>query len=377
MGENRSMRISFFVPRCMPDNSHGRYVIELAKRLRREHEIVVHAGAFWSPLRSVVSCRFLPVPNRPAIARLAALWTSSVISSKRRHTDIVHIQGADAPIGNVVTAHCCNAAMQASVDGKGSLTRRLNYAIGIAVERYCFTKPSTRVVIAVSHKVKADIQRHYGVDAKRIVVVPHGVDGEVFHPQHGVTSRAQVRAHLGLGRDDFVALFVGGDYRLKGLVPLLKAAGQVPNVKILAVGVTPDSALKWFVHQNGFQSTATFVGNSTDMPSLYGAADCFALPTRYDTFSLATLEAMATGLPVIVSREAGVAELLNPEYDSLVLADPDDVDAVAQNLRRLAQSKTLRASLGAEARRTAERHSWDEVVERTLEVYRQSLANSP
>lgn len=371
------MRISFFVPRCTPDNSHGRYVIELAKRLCREHEIVVHAGAFWPPFRSVVACRLLPVPNRPAIARLAALWTSSVISSKGRPFDIVHIQGADAPVGNVVTAHCCNAAMKAAVDGQASLTRRLNYAVGIAVERYCFTKASTRMVIAVSDKVKGEIQGHYGVDAKRIVVVPHGVDGEVFNPRHRVSSRAQVRARLGLGRDDFVALFVGGDYRLKGLVPLLKAAVRVRNVKILAVGLKPDSALRRLVQENRIKSIVTFVGNTTDMASVYAAADCFALPTRYDTFSLATLEAMASGLPVIVSRAAGVTELLTSGYDSLVLTDPEDVDAVAQNLGRLAQNGAVCAGLGAEARRTAERHSWGIVARRTLEVYREALANSP
>src|SRR5947209_4782275 len=105
------MRISFFVPRCTPDNSHGRYVIELARRLGREHSITVNAGAFWPPLRSVARCISLPVPNRPAIARLAALWTTSVVTARRQVADIVHVQGADAPVGNIVTAQYCNSVM--------------------------------------------------------------------------------------------------------------------------------------------------------------------------------------------------------------------------------------------------------------------------
>jgi len=367
------MLITFFVPKCTPDNSHGRYVIELAKRLGHEHRVTVHAGAFWSPLRSMVSCRFLPVPNRPAVGRLAALWAASMIQNRRLPADIVHIQGADAPVGNVVTAHCCNAAMHSAADGRGSLSRKLNYSIGMAVERHCFTKPSTRKVIAVSHQVKADIEQYYGVDPHKIVVVPHGVDGEAFHPRNRSTSRAQVRRRLGLSDTDFVALFVGGDYRLKGLAPLLQAAKRVPVVRILAAGVHHDPELDRIIHQNGLDGCVALLGNASDMGSLYSAADCFVLPTRYDTFSLATLEAMASGLPVIVSRAAGVSELLTSGQDCLVLDDPDNVDLLTEWLGKLITDEGLRVALGSSARKTAERYSWEETAARTASVYRATL----
>ena len=82
------MRISFFVPRCTPDNSHGRYVIELVKRLGVQLPVTVYAGAFSPLLRSMARCRFLPVPNRPAMARLE--WagvnsgTASGVELRRR-----------------------------------------------------------------------------------------------------------------------------------------------------------------------------------------------------------------------------------------------------------------------------------------------------
>src|SRR5688572_8065440 len=157
------MQISFFVPRCTPDNSHGRYVIELAKRLGSEHPVAVYAGAFWPPLRALVRCQWLPVPNRPAVARLAALWTASGLVAGREAADIVHIQGADGPVGNVVTAHCCNSTMQAAA-GRVGLLRRLNYTIGARAEKHSMCKASTRRIIAVSHKVKGEIARRYDVD---------------------------------------------------------------------------------------------------------------------------------------------------------------------------------------------------------------------
>jgi glycosyltransferase involved in cell wall biosynthesis len=365
------MQISFFVPRCTPDNSHGRYVIELASRLGLEHGVTVFAGAFWAPLRSTVECRLIPVPNRPAVARLAILWTASLVATRRK-TEIVHIQGADAPVGNVVTAHCCNAAMQISVDGKSSLTRKLNYALGSRVERYCFTRSPTRTVIAVSEKVKAEIETFYGVEPKKIVVIPLGVDAGVFHPGTRGLFRQMVRAGLSIEPDDFVLSFVGGDYRLKGLTTLLGALKQLPlHVKAITVGVEPDAALRHMVAEGRLEDRVKFVGRTPEPSRYYAAADCFVLPTRYDTFSLATLEAMASGLPVVVTRAAGVSELLTDGLDSIILQDPADVVQLARQLDRLMTDDRLRKSLGEEARKSAERLSWEKVAERTLAVYRQ------
>jgi len=296
---------------------------------------------------------------------------------ERRHADIVHVQGGDAPVGNVVTAHFCNKAMLASADQRLGLYHRLNYVIGAAAEKYCMSKSSTRRIIAVSEQVKDQIELKYGVDPKRTVVIHHGVDPQAFHPRHRTRWRASVRDRLGLGRDEFLVLFVGGDHRRKGLVQLLEAVGRVPGaVKVLAVGVKANAALARLVRQRGPNRLVTFLGHSTEMAPLYAAADCFALPTRYDTFSLATLEAMASGLPVIVSRAAGVSELLTPDRDSLILEDPSDVNALAQHLSRLIEDETLRSGLGVEARKTAERYSWDDVATRTVAVYRETLASA-
>jgi UDP-glucose:(heptosyl)LPS alpha-1,3-glucosyltransferase len=274
----------------------------------------------------------------------------------------------------VVTAHFCNkAAKVAAYEGVGPY-RRFNYALGAIAEKYCMSKPDTRKIIAVSQHVKDDIEREYGIEPRRVVVIHHGVDARAFHPRHRAEWRVSVRDRLGVGRDEFVVLFVGGDYRRKGLVPLLKAVGRVRHaMRVLVVGVKPDVPLAQLARQNGLNDRVAFVDATAEIASLYAAADCFALPSRYDTFSMATLEAMASGLPVIVSRAAGVSELLSPDHDSLVLEDPENVDVLAQILERLVRDETLRMSLSANARSTAERHSWEEVTARTLAVYHEAI----
>jgi len=369
------MRISFFVPRCTPDNSHGNYVVQLSKRLEPEHKVSVYSGAFWPPLRSVARCHFVAVPVRPAVVRLGTLWVSSVFASEGRAADIVHVQGADAPVGNVVTAHSCNPAQRRAAGPNAPFLRRLNYALGSAAEKYCLAKHSTRSIIAVSQKVKDEIVREYGIDGHRVVVIHHGVDGVAFHPVNRERKRASVRSRLMLNPDHFVVAFVGGDYRLKGLDSLIEAARRLPpSVRIVTAGVRMDAGLKALLRDDRLDGRVTLLGHVDDVAaSLYAAADCFALPTRYDTFSLATLEAMASGLPVVVSRAAGVSELLSPDHDSLLLDDPADVEGLAVRLRRLLDDAALRVRLGTNARTTAERCSWDDVVQRTLQVYRETV----
>jgi UDP-glucose:(heptosyl)LPS alpha-1,3-glucosyltransferase len=302
------------------------------------------------------------------------LWGSSFLATWRDQAEIVHVQGADAPVANVVTAQCCNAVIRHVVDGGGGLTRKFNYWLGDVAEHYCFAKSSTRLVIAVSHKVKRDIEENYGVESARIVVVPHGADADIFHPRNAARFRGPVREQLGLGTDDFVILFVGGDYRLKGLVTLLEALEMSRlAIKVIALGVSPDPALEALVSQKGLQSQVRFMGPIPDPVPYFSAADCFVLPTRYDTFSMATMEAMATGLPVVVSSAAGVAEYLETGRDCLILEDPRDAKTLATYLARLTSDKALRDTMGKEARKTAEGFSWDKVAEQTFAAYQRIL----
>jgi UDP-glucose:(heptosyl)LPS alpha-1,3-glucosyltransferase len=158
------------------------------------------------------------------------------------------------------------------------------------------------------------------------------------------------------------------------LATLLEALGRIHRpVQVIAVGVRSDVRLREAIKNTRLDGRVRLVGLTADPLPFYAAADCFVLPTRYDTFSLATLEAMACGLPVIVSRAAGVTEHLTDGLDSLLLQDPTDATSLAGYLDRLTNDKGLGITLGAKARKTAERFSWEKVADQTLAVYRQVL----
>lgn len=257
------MRITFFVPRCTPDNSHGRYVIELAKRFGVNHEVSVHSGAFSHELRAKANCVSIPIPNRPALLRIVSLWASSPFLARLTRADITHVNGADAPVGNVVTAHCCNAVMRAKGE-RSSPFHGANYALGAWAERYTFSKPGTRRVIAVSRTVQEEIEREYRIQPSQIVCVHHGVDSDTFTPNH--PDRERVRKDLGVTQDDFLVLFVGGDYRIKGLLTLLESAARIGRpLTILGVGVSPDAELTSIIRRNHYDGLCRLVGRTPEI----------------------------------------------------------------------------------------------------------------
>lgn len=366
------VRIAFFVPRSVPDNSHGRYVTALAERLAREHVVEVFTGATGHVSTGAVRWRRLPVLNRPAPARLAGLWlAATVVRAVSERFDIIHTQGADAP-GTVVTAMCCVAAMRPAGVGDRGPYRHLISAIAARLERHCMRRAAVRGVIAVSSKVRAEVRQNYGVVDARIRSIPLGVDVQRFQPDGRGRDGRAIRERLGVGDGDFLVVYVGGDYRLKGLLVLLASLRLLPpHVCVLAVGVTPDARLARLAAESGRPGRVICVPRTVDIAPYYAAADAFALPTMYDTFSLATVEAMASGLPVVVSAEAGVAEHLTDGSDALVLRDPRDHVRLAEQLGALVSEPALRAHLGENGRRTAERFSWDRIALETLSAYRE------
>jgi UDP-glucose:(heptosyl)LPS alpha-1,3-glucosyltransferase len=110
-----------------------------------------------------------------------------------------------------------------------------------------------------------------------------------------------------------------------------------------------------------------------DPETYYRAADVFALPTHYDPFANATLEAMASGLPVITTRLNGVAEIIRPGVDGLLVDRPDEVEELAKALLVLTD-RTTREVMGRAARATALRYPWDGPVGASLAAYRRVMA---
>ncbi|MEY2558061.1 MAG: UDP-glucose:(heptosyl)LPS alpha,3-glucosyltransferase [Verrucomicrobiota bacterium] len=247
------------------------------------------------------------------------------------------------------------------------LSRLLNrkHAATLALEKSLFEGGAGRV-IANSRMVRDEIMRLYGFPGEKIEVVYNGVPVDAFRP--GEESRGKMREALGLKSGDIAVLFAGSGWERKGLRFAIDAVEKSAKEMRLVVAGRGD--------RRKFKSArAQFLGVVRDMPALYGAADIFLLPTIYDPFSNACLEALAAGLPVITTGANGFSEIIESGVHGSVVDDPCGVPALREALlfwsdqarRQQAHAGILEVARGFDISAN---------VERTLKILLQSAARA-
>jgi UDP-glucose:(heptosyl)LPS alpha-1,3-glucosyltransferase len=205
------------------------------------------------------------------------------------------------------------------------LSRLLNrkHSSALSLEESLFAEGGASRVIANSRMVKEEIVRCYGFPGEKIDVVYNGVP--LGSLQRGEQDRAKTRETLGLGKDDIAVLFAGSGWERKGLRFAVEAMQQrKAPMKLLVAGRGEPRKFS--------SSRARFLGVVREMPSLYHAADIFLLPTIYDPFSNACLEALAAGRPVITTSANGFSEIIEDRRNGSIISDPREVDAISEAL---------------------------------------------
>lgn len=199
----------------------------------------------------------------------------------------------------------------------------------LALERELYGADSKVHVIANSAMVAQEVRTRFHLPCTQISIIPNGVPSPVLPT---ACKRDAARKKLGLEEDHFVALFVGSGWKRKGLRVALKALevlnkkSQEPSVKLLVAGKGPLKSYR--------AKDAIFLGPVSGLDQLYAAADVFILPTIYDPFSNATLEALAAGLPIITSSMNGCSEIIIEAVHGSIVQDPCDVDGFVQALEQ-------------------------------------------
>ena len=198
----------------------------------------------------------------------------------------------------------------------------------LEIERALFSPGGAGLVIANSKWIKGEIERHFGFPPERIHVVYNGVPAFTPPPN----ARAEIREKLGLVETDYALLFAGSGWERKGLRHAIDAVNTSASRPILLVAGRGDrSAMPP-------SERVRFLGPIAEMSRVLAAADAFILPTLYEPFSNACLEALAAGLPVLTTEHNGFAEIIEPGIEGEVLADPRDTAALAAGIDRWADT---------------------------------------
>ncbi len=234
----------------------------------------------------------------------------------------------------------------------------------LRLEECLFAERCAERVIANSKMVKDEIFDFYSYRPDMIDIVRNGIPINSFQFSHEV--RRQSRLRLNLVPDQLVALFVGSGWERKGLRFALEAVETTPDMKLLVAGKGDTRRYR--------SSRALFVGEVTDVLPIFAAADIFILPTIYDPFSNACLEALACGLPVITTRSNGFSEIMEDRIHGSIVDSPDNISDLGNALEDWSDP-TRRAAARPSILKHAAQFDISRNVDQTIRVILQAATN--
>src|SRR5919106_168941 len=228
----------------------------------------------------------------------------------------------------------------------------------LAIEKRQFAPGGFARAITVSEEAKRELMAAYAVPDHKIVVLHNGVDHRRFHPTLQTTWRKAIRKEWGIPADASLALIVGNGFRRKGLDRLLGLWGSSKLAKVFLLTVGHDARMSGYRAWAAKQAPGRviFAGRQANIERFYGAADLVVLPSVQEAFGNVVLERLASGLPVVVSRNVGAAEVLTGSLVKGIVERPESNELEAKLVDMIALCR--QPEIAVEARRLAEAYSW-------------------
>ena len=221
--------------------------------------------------------------------------------------------------------------------------------------------------MCVSQGVAEEVRSIFPALAERVLTIHNGVDTDDLRPRRAGRPRGRVARLVGARRRAAARGSVGSEWARKGLEPAIRAlAGARAGPSPWPARETGRPSRR-SQSSSGWPSAIRWLGVRSDIQVVYQAADAFVFPTSYETFSLVTFEAAATGLPILATPVSGVRELIEDGRNGFLITREPAM--IAERLNRLAEDPQLRRRLGAAARESALGYSWERMVAAHSELY--------
>jgi UDP-glucose:(heptosyl)LPS alpha-1,3-glucosyltransferase len=379
---SKRLRIAIVSPEVGSGAGVPHYWLALAQALSREHEVHVFTSKTDRPDLDEVEFHMLRNLNLgwflSHLTFFIAAWARFAVAPQRRPFDLILGIGALTPFAHVATVHFVQAR-ELDLARLGCFPRErprtglagLDYALygrSMSWLGRRFYRSTKTMILAISEGVKQDLAQLEGARLSATAVVPDGVDVQRFSPQHRDRDRDVTRKELGLTDKDKAVLFVGNSWGRKGLSTAIEAIsgpGQA-ETHLIVVGQGRRSA---FTENLPAELTERIVfagSHGADVERFYAAADVFILPTLYEPFGLVILEALACGVPSIVSASAGAAEWLEDGDNVVLLQNPSDGAEARTALLSITSDPAFAAKLATNGRKVAEALEWSAIANQIL-----------
>jgi UDP-glucose:(heptosyl)LPS alpha-1,3-glucosyltransferase len=335
------------------------------------HEVTVIARTCQLQAHPGVRFHRVRAPGRPFMLAYPWFVLAGTLAVRRLRRGVVQATGAIVLNRvDVLAVHYCH---QVGPVNPSRATRLFRAQVMVARvlkrlgERVCFHTSHARAVVCVSDGVAAEVRQHFPALADRVLTIHNGVDTDTFAPGVRREDASALRDSLQIADADLVVAFVGSEWERKGLEPAVRALAECPDWTLLVAGGGERARYDALAEQLGVRERLRWLGVTADVQLVYQLADAFVLPSSYETFSLVTFEAAASGLPVLATPVSGVRELIEDESNGFLITREPKL--IATRLNELAADPELRSRLGRAARESALRFSGERMVREHHELY--------
>lgn len=293
-----------------------------------------------------------PLPRGLSLLHpLDPLWLSIIL--KKLSPDLYFSPGFNPPLIDFApTVFTVHDLIHLKVSSENNTSKNLYYKYVVlpALKR-------TATVLTVSEYSKSELVEWSGISPGKVVVVGNGV-GPEYSPYGDKHSPGYP-----------YLFYIGNRKPHKNIPRLLKAfasSGVSRDMRLLMSG-HPDEETSRLINSLGLNGAVEFAGVIPDarLPEYYRGAAALVFPSLYEGFGLPPLEAMASGLPVVTSNGTSLPEVVG---DAAVLVDPEDVESIADGIRRVVQDEGLRRELTLRGIERSRSFTWDSCARTVREV---------
>jgi len=379
--KSRIKKIAMVIPKVGPVGGAERFAFEVAGHLSRnpEYEIHVFANMWQSDIHGVTFHK-VPIITFPKFLTSISFAYFARRKINQMNFDLVHTHDRIFE-ADVFTMHGIpHRTWIKEIRGKKWMSL---YDRATQWVEECILS-STRCVafLPVSHLAQEKILKEFRVDPEKVQVIHPGVDIEKFQELSRSQCRREMRKHFGISPSDVVILFVSMNFEIKGLDYIINGIARAQSshpattITLLVAGKGNDKIFHRQAHNLGIGKNVIFAGvQKENLEKMYLASDLFMMLSRFDTFGIAVLEAMAASLPVIVSGNVGAKDVIREGENGFTIEDTQNTAMISEKIAVMLNEET-RSEMAQEAYNASLDHSWQKVAGRISTVYEKILTSN-
>jgi len=377
----KSHKIAVVIPKYALVGGAEHVVSELTERIAQRDKYEIHVFANkWLQLSDRIKFHKVPVIVFPKFLTTISFAYFARRKIAKMEFDLIHAHDRifDA---DIFTMHGIPHRMWVKEVRKKRMS--LFDYVTVWVERRLIENKRCKKFIAVSELTKEKFLKQYDIDPDRVVVIHPGIDIDRLKNLDRQSCRHEIRQQFHIGSIDKIILFVSMNFDIKGLDRLMAALSRLSfrypseKFKLLVVGKGDEKKYVMMAQNLGIKEQVIFAGiiRREHLEKIYIASDAFSILSKFDTFGMAALEAMAASLPVTISSNVGAKDLVRQGVNGYIIDNNSSTDDIADKIRSMLNEET-QTRMAQEAFNMAASHTWDKVTRRVADIYDDILSQN-